>query len=137
VTERLAIDASALIAILKRETGYEALADALIDPEVIIGAPTLLEVHIWMQRRLDRLHIPWFDEWLGSASTRVVVFNAEMEGFAARAYGRFGKGIHPESLNYGDCMAYAVAVSAGVPLLFKGGDFGRTDVAIHPASVLI
>jgi uncharacterized protein with PIN domain len=33
-------------------------------------------------------------------------------------------------------MAYAVARSADAPLLFKGADFGKTDVAIHPASVI-
>ena len=31
-------------------------------------------------------------------------------------------------LNYGDCLAYGVAMAAGEPLLFKGDDFRQTDV---------
>jgi len=36
-------------------------------------------------------------------------------------------------LNFGDCMAYAVAQAHDVPLLFKGDDFSRTDA--RPAAV--
>jgi uncharacterized protein with PIN domain len=32
-------------------------------------------------------------------------------------------------------MAYAVSVVIQAPLLFKGGDFGQTDVMAHPASI--
>ena len=32
------------------------------------------------------------------------------------------------SLNFGDCFSYALARSRGLPLLFKGNDFGATDV---------
>jgi ribonuclease VapC len=42
---------------------------------------------------------------------------------------------HPARLNFGDCMAYAVAAVMRAPLLFKGGDFGLTDVMAHPASI--
>ena len=45
-----------------------------------------------------------------------------------RAWRRFGKGDHPAGLNFGDCFAYALAESAREPLLFKGGDFARTDI---------
>jgi len=40
----------------------------------------------------------------------------------------FGKGRHPAKLNLGDCFAHALAKSRGVPLLFKGDDFARTDI---------
>lgn len=45
-----------------------------------------------------------------------------------RAWRRFGKGRHPAGLNLGDCLAYALARTLGEPLLFKGEDFGQTDV---------
>jgi len=45
------------------------------------------------------------------------------------AWRRFGKGRHPAALNMADCAAYATAVIAGEPLLFKGNDFAQTDVA--------
>lgn len=55
---------------------------------------------------------------------------------ARSAFDQFGKGRHRAALNYGDCMTYAIAMAEGLPLLFKGGDFGLTDVRVHPASVL-
>jgi ribonuclease VapC len=48
---------------------------------------------------------------------------------AREAYRDFGKGSgHPAKLNFGDCFAYALAKECGEPLLFKGGDFARTDI---------
>jgi ribonuclease VapC len=42
----------------------------------------------------------------------------------------YGKGTgHPAGLNFGDLFSYALAKSRGVPLLFKGDDFARTDIA--------
>ena len=50
-------------------------------------------------------------------------------GAASDAFDRFGKGIgHPAKLNFGDCMAYAVAKVHDVPLLYKGTDFAQTDI---------
>ncbi|MGH6944064.1 MAG: type II toxin-antitoxin system VapC family toxin, partial [Geminicoccaceae bacterium] len=48
---------------------------------------------------------------------------------ARQAYVDFGRGNHPAGLNLGDCFAYALAKATGEPLLFKGDDFARTDVA--------
>jgi ribonuclease VapC len=42
---------------------------------------------------------------------------------------RFGRGKHPANLNIGDCCAYALARVSGEPMLFKGDDFPKTDVA--------
>jgi ribonuclease VapC len=49
---------------------------------------------------------------------------------ACSAFSRFGKGRHRAGLNYGDCFSYALAITAGAPLLCKGDDFVHTDVAI-------
>ncbi|MDP3525968.1 MAG: type II toxin-antitoxin system VapC family toxin, partial [Hoeflea sp.] len=50
-------------------------------------------------------------------------------GFAAvDAFERFGKGRHPASLNFGDCLSYGCAKALDLPLLFKGNDFALTDV---------
>jgi ribonuclease VapC len=45
------------------------------------------------------------------------------------AFLRFGKGRHKASLNFGDCMSYALAKSRNAKLLYKGTDFAATDVA--------
>ena len=49
---------------------------------------------------------------------------------ARDAFARYGKGRHPAGLNFGDCAAYALAVTEAEPLLFKGTDFGATDVEV-------
>ena len=46
----------------------------------------------------------------------------------AQAHARWGKGLHPASLNFGDCFAYALAAEHGCPLLYVGGDFAQTDI---------
>jgi ribonuclease VapC len=59
-----------------------------------------------------------------------------MADVASQAFATFGRATgHPAKLNFGDCMAYAVSGLMRAPLLFKGGDFGRTDAMVHPASI--
>ena len=49
---------------------------------------------------------------------------------AIAAMTRYGKGRgHPAQLNFGDCFSYAMARAAGVPLLYVGDDFSKTDLA--------
>ena len=50
--------------------------------------------------------------------------------FARQAFYNYGKGRHPAGLNFGACFAYALAKSRNEELLFKGNDFGRTDVRV-------
>jgi ribonuclease VapC len=58
-----------------------------------------------------------------------VPFDGALAQAAFDAFRRFGKGQgHPAQLNIVDCAVYAVAMARSEPLLFKGGDFARTDV---------
>ena len=59
----------------------------------------------------------------------MTAFHEEHLDAAITAFLRFGRGRHPAALNFGDCMTYAVASVAGMPLLFTGDDFSRTDIA--------
>ncbi len=61
---------------------------------------------------------------------RIVPFTDKQARIARRAFLLYGRGRHPAGLNFGDCMAYALAKETGEELLFKGADFGLTDVAI-------
>jgi ribonuclease VapC len=48
---------------------------------------------------------------------------------AVAAMTKYGKGRgHPAQLNFGDCFSYAMAEAAGVPLLYVGNDFAKTDI---------
>jgi ribonuclease VapC len=65
-----------------------------------------------------------------SAEIRVIPFSEEHWREAAFAYARFGKGRHPASLNFGDCLSYALARVLGRPLLCAGSDFNKTNIPI-------
>ena len=124
------LDSSAVVAVLVEEPGHEELELKMRQAEVLaIGAPTLVETGVVMARRVrgeeSRIAVSRFRERM-----RVVVIpfaQAHWEA-AADAFFAFGKGRHPASLNYGDCMTYATARIAGKPLLFVGNDFARTDI---------
>jgi ribonuclease VapC len=45
------------------------------------------------------------------------------------AWRQYGRGRHQAGLNLGDCAAYALASTLNEPLLFKGEDFSKTDIA--------
>ncbi len=70
-----------------------------------------------------------FDEFMDTAGLRVEAVTVEQVQIARAAYRDFGRGSgHPAQLNLGDCFAYALATSTREPLLYKGDDFGHTDV---------
>ena len=62
----------------------------------------------------------------------IAPFTVSQLRLAREAFRRFGKGRHPAKLNFGDCMAYALAKETGDELLFKGTDFSQTDIAAAP-----
>jgi ribonuclease VapC len=69
-----------------------------------------------------------FDSYLAAANVDIMPIGAREQALAIEAFDRFGKGRHPAALNMGDCFAYACARTLGLPLLYKGDDFGRTDI---------
>jgi len=126
----MVLDSSAIVAIHLREPGHERLIERIDDAEVVVvGVPTLLESVMVLTARLGHDARPMLFAFLRRLEAEVVPFNQEHMDAAATAFIRFGKGRHPAALNFGDCMSYAVASVAGMPLLFTGEDFKRTDIA--------
>jgi ribonuclease VapC len=125
------LDTSAVVAIVFKEPGYEALIDKLVETEnVALGAPTVAETGIVLEARLRRdargLILQLLDEWW----VAIVPFGEDHWREAVDAYSRFGRGRHRAALNFGDCLTYAVAKLAGHPLLCLGGDFAKTDLPL-------
>ena len=121
------VDSSALIALLIREPGWERIAEALTcRPNPAIGAPTLTETAIVLLAKGAPPSL--LPALLRRTGIEVVAFTERHADLAADAYARYGRGRHPASLNYGDCMTYAVARLATAPLLFVGNDFSQTDL---------
>ena len=125
----MVLDSSAIVAIHLREPGHERLIDRIDAAEVVVGVPTMLEAAMVLTARLGHDARPVLFAFLRRLDTEVVAFNEEHLDAAATAFIRFGRGRHPAALNFGDCMSYAVASVAGMPLLFTGEDFRRTDIA--------
>ena len=125
----MVLDSSAIIAIELQEPGFERLIDRIGEAKaVIIGVPTMFETVMVLSRRRGQDARPWLRGFLRSARAEAVTFTEEHLDAAIDAFMRFGKGRHRAALNFGDCMAYAVAAVAGMPLLYTGNDFAQTDI---------
>jgi ribonuclease VapC len=129
------VDASAIIAILTRETEASYLSGLLArakDP--MTSALAIFEATVGIARKRNvsvELVQSDLEEFLAAAKIRTVEISGPEALEALSAFSRYGKGRgHPAQLNLGDCFAYAVARTNDVPLLFKGEDFSKTDIAI-------
>ena len=127
------IDSSALITILDQEPEAERIARAMAAAsDRMLSAATLLEAGIIMQARRGDEGARDLDLLLAKLGIEIVPFTAKQADIARKAFRRYGRGRHQARLNFGDCFAYALAKDASAPLLFKGDDFGQTDVAEVP-----
>jgi ribonuclease VapC len=126
------VDSSAVVAILLRQAGHEALLDRLeTGPEAGIGAPTVVETGIVLVARLGIAGKTLLARFLDEAGLTVIPFTADHWPVAVDAYIRYGKGRrHPAALNFGDCLTYAVCRLSDQPLLCVGNDFTRTDLQL-------
>lgn len=148
---RLFVDASVIVAILKREPGYEELVKRLIQPGTRFYVSPL--VRFEAVAALVRLEVDNLKQRTGSVSaadragfiesTRALVnsFIAEIDASEVMIDARVGQAAldamasygrtagHPAALNFGDCYAYAAAKSNRLSLLYEGNDFSQTDLA--------
>ena len=125
----IVVDTSALIAILDREPDAALYAEAIAEADSpLVSAATLLELHIVMLNRHGGRAGQLVDRLIQDAGFQIEYFTAQHLELAREAYARYGKGRNSAGLNYGDCFSYALAKAAGLPLLFKGSDFSKTDL---------
>ncbi len=125
----IVVDTSALIAILDREPDAALYAEAIAETDSpLISAATLLELHIVMLNRHGGRAGQLVDRLIQDAGFQIEHFTAQHLELAREAYARYGKGRNSAGLNYGDCFSYALAKATGLPVLFKGEDFSKTDL---------
>ena len=123
------VDSSALLAVLLREPDSERYETAIATAAGCrMSAVNLLETSIVVEGRGGAAAGHELDTFLERAGIEPAPVTTEQVRVARIAWRRFGKGNHPARLNVGDCFAYALAKSAGEPLLYKGDDFSRTDI---------
>lgn len=136
------VDASAVVAIINQEEGFEAHVRAIesnpgkayCSPLVIFeataaiarsrsgdGKPTPEQF-----RRANGVVIRFFD-WIEASQITITPAVGDRAIAAAADYGKFTG--HKADLNFGACYAYACAKTYNIPLLYKGDDFAQTDLA--------
>jgi ribonuclease VapC len=123
----IAMDSSAVIAIMLCEAGHEEYVTVLaLDTAPLMSAANYLESAMVLTRRSSPREE--LDQWLDHFGVDVTPVDLAQARLAADVFARYGRGRHPARLNYGDCFAYALAASRGIPLLYKGADFAKTDI---------
>jgi ribonuclease VapC len=137
------IDASAIVAILGREPGYEEIEKRLASTGGPFFVSPLVKFEATIALARQKAHgnakptgdlllqalwvVETFVEDLGADEVAISAQIGRSAIEASAAYGRFVG--HVADLNFGDCFAYACAKVLKAPLLYKGNDFAQTDLA--------
>jgi len=125
----MVVDTSALVAILLGEPDAERFARALGgEPIRLLSAVTRVELSCVIEGRKGETGRADVELLLRDGDFEVVSVTPQQAEIAVDAFRRFGRGRHRARLNIGDCFSYALAVATDHALLFKGDDFGHTDI---------
>ena len=125
----IVVDTSALLAILTSEPERDRLVEAIATADrCVISTATYVEIGIVISSRYGPAGQHYLSTFLSRADIETHPVDAQQAETAITAYRRFGTGVHPAGLNFGDCFSYALARTLDVPLLFKGDDFSETDI---------
>jgi len=125
----MVIDTSAIVAILFDEAD-QRVYDLAIDqsPVRLVSAVTRVELSFVIEGRKGDAGRSRLERFFAMTGTEIIPVTTRHAEIAIDAFRRFGKGRHRAALNIGDCFSYALAAATGHPLLFKGNDFGHTDI---------
>jgi ribonuclease VapC len=124
------VDTSVIAAIILQEPEalkFSQILDAQVSCKMI--APNYLEQCMVLLGNKNPKGQHEIDFMIDEFNVKIIPFSPEMASVAAVAFLKYGKGQgNKVQLNFGDCMAYAASKVEGLPLLFKGEDFRKTDV---------
>jgi ribonuclease VapC len=125
------VDSSAMVAVLLEEPEGHLFDIAILKAErPRMSSAGLLESSMILQSRKGADGVRDLDLLIARFKIEIVPFTESQARIARTAFDRYGKGRHPAQLNFGDCMAYALAKETGDELLFKGTDFAVTEIAV-------
>jgi len=126
----IAVDTSAIVAIALSEPERDHYLEVIQrSQKALLSTVSVVESRMVVHGRRGQRGVVLLDDFL-----RLPVFELVAPGLleanaAYSAFVAFGKGSgHPAALNFGDVFSYALAKVRGLPLLFKGDDFSKTDV---------
>jgi ribonuclease VapC len=125
----IAVDTSAIIAILWNEPEAPRIRARLEAADgAFVSTASLLELQLVVAGVRSKTGWKEAEALLRDYEIRPRAFDEQQLEIARDAVVRFGKGRHKAGLNFGDCFAYALAISEDIPLLFTDKDFAHTDV---------
>jgi len=125
----MVIDTSALAAIAFGEPERQSFIEAIEAADSRqLSTATFVEASMVIDSRHGAEGVRVLDLFLSRSGIDLIAVDDEQAREARRAFSRYGKGRHAAGLNFADCFAYALAITRGEPLLFKGEDFTKTDV---------
>ena len=126
----MVIDTSAIVAVIFHEPERARFLNILLDEtRLIVSAVSLYETSVVVAgRKRDIGAVIEVDNLFCDFGVEIVPADVEGARAARDAYFKFGKGYHPAGLNLADCFPYSIAKMRNEPLLFKGGDFLKTDI---------
>ena len=120
-------DASALVALLRNEAGFEKISKCLAEaPRLLVSAVTVLETQLVLTRWPPL--VERFASMLALSGARVVPADEAICRQAFAAFLKFGKGRHAAGLNICDCVSFATSLIHEEPLLFVGDDFAKAGL---------
>ena len=124
------VDASAMFAVLLFDRNETASCKILHNRKNLsVSVVNFVEAGIKVDKDPDQERPVLLDDMIAAFGIEIVPVSIEQGKLAREAHKQFGRGSgHPARLNLGDCFAYALAKLRGEPLLFKGDDFGKTDI---------
>lgn len=99
------------------------------DSTRLMSAASYAESAIIIEDRYGYEGMRDFKLLITEAGVEVEPVTYEQAELAHEAYRQYGRGNHPARLNFGDCFAFALARMTDEPLLYKGDDFSKTDIA--------
>ncbi|UUT35420.1 type II toxin-antitoxin system VapC family toxin [Microbacterium elymi] len=130
MTERIAVDTSAIVAVVFGEEDAGLYADALASHAggLMLSEVTRFELGVVVESKQGAPGVLRLSALFDDLDVEWATVDASITGGALAAWREFGKGRHPARLNLGDCFSYALAMQLDAPLLYKGDDFALTDV---------
>ena len=131
------VDTSALVAVLRREEGYESVLDALVREDSLIPAPVLLEFArvVAGENNASNPQAEALIDTLLGVRASVLPFGTEAARLAVAANEPHGRGNGRGGLlNILDLVVLGCAQAEGRPILCTGRDFAAAGAELHPAS---
>jgi ribonuclease VapC len=131
---RIVVDSSALLAILLNEPERDRFIAVLLANQPVISIASLAETSLVLLGRRGAAALDELDRQIAGFEFEIAPVLADDQMGLRQALLEFGKGRRraPAVLSFGDLFAYALAKRLGLPLLYKGDDFARTDVEPVP-----